>query len=103
MERRLVKIGDAAAMLGVAVSTLRKWESTDVYCAVCARVRLRLCNRRAYHMRRNPETASNDVNDYRTKDELDLFFPSSLYGSRSKKNRQLMDALKDATCTAPTK
>jgi len=77
--------------------------STDVYCAVCARVRLRLCNRRAYHMRRNPETASNDVNDYRTKDELDLFFPSSLYGSRSKKNKQLMDALKDATCTAPTK
>ena len=28
MEKRLVKIGDAAAMLGVAVSTLRKWEST---------------------------------------------------------------------------
>ena len=24
-------------------------------------------------------------------------------GSRSKKNKQLMDALKDATCTAPTK
>ena len=28
MEKRLVKIGDAAALLGVAVSTLRKWEST---------------------------------------------------------------------------
>lgn len=28
MEKRLVKIGEAAALLGVAVSTLRKWEST---------------------------------------------------------------------------
>ncbi|CAN7432286.1 IS607 family transposase [Paraburkholderia hospita] len=28
MERRLVKIGEAAAMLGVAISTLRKWEET---------------------------------------------------------------------------
>ena len=32
MEKRLVKIGDAAAMLGVAVSTLRKWESTGNDC-----------------------------------------------------------------------
>jgi hypothetical protein len=30
-------------------------------------------------------------------------FSARLYGSRSKKNKQLMDALKDATCTAPTK
>ena len=28
MEKRLVKIGEAAALLGVAVATLRKWEST---------------------------------------------------------------------------
>ncbi|WP_423227046.1 MerR family transcriptional regulator, partial [Paraburkholderia hospita] len=26
--RRLIKIGEAAAMLGVAISTLRKWEET---------------------------------------------------------------------------
>ena len=28
MEKRLVKIGEAAALLGVAVGTLRKWEAT---------------------------------------------------------------------------
>jgi predicted site-specific integrase-resolvase len=28
MEKRLVKIGEAAALLGVAVQTLRKWEAT---------------------------------------------------------------------------
>jgi putative resolvase len=28
MEKRLVKIGEAAALLGVAVSTMRKWEAT---------------------------------------------------------------------------
>jgi DNA-binding transcriptional regulator YiaG len=28
MEKRLVKIGEAAQMLGVAISTLRKWEET---------------------------------------------------------------------------
>ena len=39
------------------------------------------------------------------KDVLEIItvFSARLYGSRSKKNRQLMDALKDATCTAPTK
>lgn len=48
-------------------------------------------------MRRNPETASNDVNDYRTKDELDLFFPPArLYGSRSRKNAKLIEGVRRA-------
>ena len=40
-----------------------------------------------------------------TKDVLEIItvFSARLYGSRSKKNKQLMAALKDATCTAPTK
>ena len=67
--------------------------STDVYCAGCARVRLRLCNRRADHMRRNLAEASENVNDYRNEGELHLLFPARLYGSRAKRNRKLIDNL----------
>lgn len=70
--------------------------STDEYCQSCARVRLRLCNRRADHMRRNPESASEDINDYRKESELHLKFPARLYGSRSRKNQKLLDSVKKA-------
>ena len=48
--------------------------TTDRYCVSCARIRLRLCNRRADHRRRHPETASSDLNTYRTPLELNLVF-----------------------------
>lgn len=80
----------------VCSKSFERRTSTDVYCSACARVRLRLCNRRADHMRRNPATASEDVNDYRTEDELHLVFPSILYGSRSRKNQKLLDGVKAA-------
>lgn len=48
--------------------------TTDRYCVCCARIRLRLCNRRADHRRRNPEKASSDLNAYRKPDEMNLSF-----------------------------
>lgn len=78
----------------VCSESFERRTSTDVYCKSCARVRLRLCNRRADHMRRNPETASEDVNDYRNGSELSLWFPPRLYGSRSRKNQKLLDGVR---------
>ncbi|MBD3817112.1 MAG: hypothetical protein IE913_11875 [Halothiobacillus sp.] len=47
-------------------------------------------------MRRNPATASEDVNDYRTEDELHLVFPHRPYASRSRKNQKILDGVKKA-------
>lgn len=206
MEKRLVKIGDAAAMLGVAVSTLRKWESTgellparktaggtryydanrlqglgdadaptvcytrvsshdqkadlerqhamlEAYCAakgwrsqvikdlgsgmnyrkkglhelleMILRKQMRrlvithkdrllrfgselvfaLCELQQIEIVIIHKGEQPSFEEDLAKDVLEIItvFSARLYGSRSKKNKQLMDALKDATCTAPTK
>lgn len=206
MEKRLVKIGDAAAMLGVAVSTLRKWESTgellparktaggtryydanqlqglgdadaptvcyarvsshdqkadlerqhamlEAYCAakgwrsqvikdlgsgmnyrkkglhelleMILRKQMRrlvithkdrllrfgselvfaLCEMQQIEIVIIHKGEQPSFEEDLAKDVLEIItvFSVRLYGSRSKKNKQLMDALKDATCTAPTK
>lgn len=206
MEKRLVKIGDAAAMLGVAVSTLRKWETTgellparktaggtryydanqlqglgdadaptvcyarvsshdqkddlerqhamlEAYCAakgwrsqvikdlgsgmnyrkkglhelleMILRKQMRrlvithknrllrfgselvfaLCELQQIEIVIIHKGEQPSFEEDLAKDVLEIItvFSARLYGSRSKKNKQLMDALKDATCTAPTK
>ena len=140
MEKRLVKIGDAAAMLE-AYCAAKGWRSqvikdlgsgmnyrkkglpellemilrkqmrrlvithkdrllrfgSELVFALCEMQQIEIV---IIHKGEQPsfeEDLSKDVLENIT------VLSARLYGSRSKKNKQLMDALKDATCTAPTK
>lgn len=63
-----------AVTCAVCGTEFERRSSTDKHCAPCARIRQRLCNRRADYRRRHGASASMMLNDYRLPSEQHLNF-----------------------------
>ena len=84
MDKRLVKIGEAARLLGTDPVTLRKWESTGELLPIII------------HKGDQPSFEEELASDVL---EIITVFSARLYGSRSKKHKKMLETLKDVART----
>ena len=84
MDKRLVKIGEAARLLGTDPVTLRKWESTGELLPIII------------HKGDQPSFEEELASDVL---EIITVFSARLYGSRSKKHKKMLEILKDVART----